>query len=802
MSKIIDVVIQLKDNMSKPLERANASMQAHAKQWARTGKEIQRTGRNVTNAGKGLTRSLTVPIVGAGAASIKCAADFEKGMSDVMAIMGTTGSKADKQKKQLEDHAKSMSKNGFSADEVAEAYKYMGMAGWKTGQILKGTEPIMKLAAATNTDVGRTSDIVTDALTAFGAKAKDTAKLTDILAKVSTNSNTNVEMLGETFKYAAPVAGAFGYSMSETAAMSGLMANAGIKASQAGTTLRSTMTNILAPTKAAAGMMEKYGINSKEMAKLPLAKQLEKLRDTYRGLEKDEKGAFAKAIAGKNAMSGFQSIMKVSDKAFNGFTKSVKNSSGAVDKMFKTSTDNLNGQLKVLKAEAKNAAVSFGEVMLPAVKKVVTWLQKGTKWLNNLSKEEREHIVKIAAIVAALGPVLIVLGKITTIAGKVVSGFSMIAKAGGFLAALSGPGAIVVGVVAAIAAAVAWCVTHWEDMKDSVMACWDAIKPIVDAIKKAFEGLFGGITSGGKEASKKVTEFFKGALAVIAKILGWIAPIVAKIVEVIGKIVAKIAEIIKKIADKIKAFYEKHKKQIDGIANFIKGVFNTIADVFEAVIMPVFDAIGNAISGVIDAIGGILDFITGVFTLDWEQAWEGIKEIFAGIWEAISDIVTGVINGMIWGINKVIDAINWVHDAFSVTDELVDKIKGNDKIRAAAKEKGVDLDNIGGHISHIDYLAGGTKNWRGGLAHINEAGGEIVDLPTGTRVYPHDESVKRAYNDGLSSNGSTINIPKLADQIIVREDADIDKIVTKLAHELEKVSQNVGSNRIDYSFQS
>ena len=791
-NKIIDVVLRLKDQMTKPLDAANKNMKAHAKEWQRAGRDIQKVGRNVSNAGKSLTRNLTVPIVGAGAASVKCAADFEKGMSDVMAIMGVTGSAAETQRKRLEKNALAMSKNGFAADEVAEAYKYMGMAGWKTGQIMKGTEPILKLAAATNTEVGRTSDIVTDALTAFGAKAKDTARLTDVLATASSNSNTNVEMLGETFKYAAPVAGALGLSMEEVAAASGLMANAGIKASQAGTTLRSTISNISAPTKAAAEMLAKYNLSSKELSDMPLQKQLKTLRETYKGLEKDEKAAFAKAIAGKNAMSGFMAVMKVSDKEFKGFSKTIKDSSGATDRMFKTSTNNLTGQLKVLKAELKNTGVEFGNILLPYIKKAVGGLKSLTDRLKNMTEEEKKHLVKVAAIAAAVGPVLLVLGKVVGIAGKVVSLVGAIGKAGGLLAALSGPGAIVVGVLTAIAAAVGFVVAHWDDLKESVIGCWEAIKPVVDAIGEAFGALFSGISGEAKDCSSGLVSLFKFVFNTIKTIIGWVAPIVTKVIQVVAKVVGRVVGFVKKIIDAVKAIYDKVKPFIEGVYKIAKATIDGILGLVEWALDPILDVVG----GIIDAFSGIIDFVTNIFTGKWEEAWEQVKEVFGAIWDGIKGAAIGALNGIIDAINLVLAGIfeisTWVTNLVpgaSIPDEVKYRIE----------------DELSTLIPHIPENAKGTSNFIGGLTRINEKGGEIIDLPRGSRIYPHDESVAKAYKDGMmatTSNNITISIPKLADSIVVREDADIDRIATKLAHKLEKVSQNLGGSKIGYSFQS
>ena len=220
------------------------------------GKKMESVGDSISGAGKKMM-PVTLAITGVGAAAVKTAADFDEGMSKVAAISGATGDDLDA----LRSKAREMgSKTKFSATEAASAFESMAMAGWKTEDMLDGIEGIMNLAAASGEDLATTSDIVTDALTAFGLSAEDSGHFADILASASSNANTNVSMLGESFKYAAPVAGALGISAEDTSIALGLMANAGIKASQSGTALRTGLTNLAKPTKQMQTYMDKYNI--------------------------------------------------------------------------------------------------------------------------------------------------------------------------------------------------------------------------------------------------------------------------------------------------------------------------------------------------------------------------------------------------------------------------------------------------------------------------------------------------------------------------------------------------------------
>ena len=291
---------------------------------------------------------------------VQVGSDFEAGMSKVKAVSGASS----KDMEQLSAKAKYMgATTKFSASEAADAMNYMAMAGWKTKDMLNGIEGIMNLAAASGEDLATTSDIVTDALTAFGHTAEDSGRLADIMAAASSNANTNVSMMGETFKFAAPVAGALGISMEDTALAVGLMANAGIKATQAGTALRGGLTNLVKPSKQAADAMEKYGIEiqKNDDGSVNLRATMEHLRSKFGELSETEQAAAAGAIFGKNAMSGWLAIINGSDEDFNKLADAIDNSDGAAKSMAETMGDNLQGKLTILQSSLEGMGIALYE---------------------------------------------------------------------------------------------------------------------------------------------------------------------------------------------------------------------------------------------------------------------------------------------------------------------------------------------------------------------------------------------------------------------------------------------------------
>lgn len=370
--------------------------------------------------GSVLTKSVSVPLLTIGAAALKTTADFDAGMSEVKAISGATGTEF----KQLETKAIQMgAKTKYSATEAASAFKYMAMAGWNTNDMLSGISGVMNLAAASGEDLATTSDIVTDTLTAFGLSAKDSSHFADILAQASSRSNTNVGLMGETFKYVAPVAGALGYSAEDCAVAIGLMANSGIKASQAGTVLRSLFTRLAKPTDTVAAAMEKYNITLTDANgnMKPLSTLMSEMRDRFSGLSEAQKANLAATLAGQEGMSGLLAIVNSSDDDFKNLTDSINNADGASERMAKTMQDNLKGSFTIFKSTVESAAISIGKKLTPEVRKFVDTGTNLVKKFNDMSDAEKTNVVNI-------GKMATVIPLATLAGGKLLGGILNLGK--------------------------------------------------------------------------------------------------------------------------------------------------------------------------------------------------------------------------------------------------------------------------------------------------------------------------------------------------------------------------------------
>lgn len=373
------IYLEAKENISPVLDTINGGVKSLAgKTWSFTLKALD----FATTPVRTLLNLLKNPLLQAGAFfgvslgltdTINTQKDFEVAMSQVQATSGADDSELEQLTKKAEEMGATTK---FTASDSAEAMNYMAMAGWKTEDMLDGITGIMNLAAAANEDLGTTSDIVTDALTAFGLSASDSGHFADVLAQASANANTNVSMLGESFKYVAPVAGAMKYSVEDVSLALGLMANASVKGSQAGTSLKTSIANMAAPTDKMQGAMDKYGISlTKRNGEMKSFKEvLDMLRANLGGLSETEQTAAASTIFGKEAMAGMLAIINASTEDYEKLTRAIYNADGATEKMANTQLDNLSGSITLLQSAVDGVKISFGKRLNPYVRSVAEGL--------------------------------------------------------------------------------------------------------------------------------------------------------------------------------------------------------------------------------------------------------------------------------------------------------------------------------------------------------------------------------------------------------------------------------------------
>ena len=716
--------VALKDLERQARESASVlgtQMQIAGEKIKDVGAKIKGVGDKLASVGQTLTTRVTMPIVAGFGAVIKTTADFDAQMSKVQAISGATA----KDMEVLETKAREMGETTkFSATESGQAFEYMAMAGWKTDEMLGGIEGIMNLAAASGEELGKTSDIVTDALTALGMSAQESGRFADILAAASSNANTNVSMMGESFKYAAAPAGLLGYSAEDVAVALGLMANSGIKADMAGTSLRNMFNRMAKPTKESAAAMERLGLElyddtgkmyslrqimdqlrqgfvninmpleeyneqldlldsqlaAGEITQNSYEKTLEELNLQAFGAEGAEKARAAAMLGGTRAMSGLAAIASASAEDYAQLTEAVDGSSqafakladgsvvplnealasgqeiveqynGAAEAMAKTMQDNLTGDITILKSQLQELAISLGTLIMPLLRDIVGRIQGLVDWLNGLDDAQKEQIMKIAAIVAAVGPALLIIGKVIGAIGTIISAIgSVVSVIGGLITAISAiaaPVLIVVGVIAALVAAFVYFYNTNEEFRTKVQAVWEGIK---EAIANAFEVIKG----------------------LIDQVVQWFAPIVEAVRGYLTAVWELVSTIFGMIVDHVRSKLEENKAFIQATLDAIKLVFSTVWSVIKNSTQAAFKIIQTIITTVMNVISGIIKTVTSIIKGDWKGALDnmrntaqsainGVKNIFSTLKSALSNVFNDIKGAMAnWGRDMIANLINGI----------------------------------------------------------------------------------------------------------------------------------------------
>ena len=507
---------ELKVKISADANGLKGALNGISNDISKVGKDfngLKRVGEGLSGLGKKLTMGLTLPIAGIGVASAKTASDFQGAMQEVSAISGATG----KDLESLSDLAKEMGRTTkFSASESAEALKYMGMAGWKTEEMIKGLPSVLSLAAAGGTDLATTSDIVTDGMTAMGIAVEDTKGFVDIMAATCSNANTNIELMGETLKYVGPVAGSLGISMDDLSLAIGLMGNAGLKGSQAGTSLRAGLTNLIKPTEQMEKAMKKYGVEVVKTGSgsVDLMGTMDNLREKLGGLDETTQAAALATIFGKEAMSGWSSIVNASEKDFEKLSTAILESNGAAEKMANTMMQGSQGAIVEMKSALEGVAITIGERLTPFLEKLADGVSTICTWFQNLSPAAQTFLMIIAALVAALGPLLLLIGGAITL----FANLSIVAGALGIgVGALVAPFGIAIAVIGAIIAAGFLLVSNWDLIKAKASELASNISNRFNEAKNKAIEIFGNIKqgiedkiNGAKDAVSRGIEKIKG----------------------------------------------------------------------------------------------------------------------------------------------------------------------------------------------------------------------------------------------------------------------------------------------------
>ena len=686
-------------------------LQSVGKQMQELGDKIKAVGDKISEVGQGLTTSLTVPIATALGGAVKVTADFDSQMSKVKAISGATGDEFD----QLREKAREMgASTKYSATEAGQAFEYMGMAGWKTEDMLNGISGIMNLAAASGEELGTTSDIVTDALTAFGLGAEDAGRFADILASAATNANTNVSMMGESFKYVAPVAGSLGYSAEDVAVALGLMANSGIKADMAGTSLRNMFQRMAKPTKESSMAMERLGLALADdegnmysfkqimdqmrssfseinmsaedynaalddldqrladgtIKQKTYDAELEELNKQAFGAEGAEKARAAAMLGGTRAMSGLLAIANATEDDYNKLTDAINNSSDSFARLADGSVVPLNEALasgaeiiETYNGQAEAMAATMQDNLTGDITVLKSMLQELAISLGDLM------MPTLREIVASIQSLVDWLNNLDDSTKETIIQVALIVAA-------IGPALIVIGKVVSAVGTIVSAAGSLTSLLGGLTGVIAGISAPILAVVAAVAALAAGFVylyQTNEEFRNKINELVEGVKANFTNMVETIKP-------AFEELFGTVKQIIGEVVDGFKKFIEEGKPVFEFIATGIAGVINGVM----AAATPIVNTINSVIKTVVEVVKAMFALFTG----DFKSFQEHAKNALINLLDVVKNLLTAklsffkglfstfgadiVSNAMQWGIDMINNLINGIQ---SMIGRVGDAIK-------------------------------------------------------------------------------------------------------------------------------
>lgn len=687
------------DELGDSLDEAGDSAEEAGKDAEKSGEGWNKLGDIISSVAKLAVEALaaaTAAVVSFAKESVNVGSAFDASMSQVAAVSGAAEEEFDA----LREKALEMgSKTKFSASEAADAMNYMAMAGWKTEDMISGIEGIMNLAAASGESLGATSDIVTDALTAFGLTAEDSAHFADILAAASSNANTNVSMMGETFKYAAPIAGALGFSAEDTAEAIGLMANAGIKASMAGTSLRTIMTALSGEVSFTGSQIGQVDIATKNAdgSMRELTDILADCREVFSGLTESEAAFAAESVFGKNAMSGFLALMNAAPSDVEKLQKAIANCSaeteeysGAAEQMAKVMQDNLAGDITIFKSALEGAQITLSDVLTPALREFV---QFGTESVASLADAFKEG--GLSGAMDALGGIL------SEGLAMVIESLPEFIDAGMQLLEALGEGLVdnlPVITKAALDVVLMLSEKLIEATPELITVGVEILLALIDGFTQAIptlaEKVVEVVPTVVTALVGAIPDLLKGAIEFFLAIVQAIPEIIPALIEALPEIITAISEaLVEGIPMLIEGSIQLLMAIIDAIPVIVTALTENLPQIIEAIVTTLVDNIPVLLEGAVtlfmalveaipviveelikalpQIVDALMEFLTGpaldLFTELWEgikavfknlgqwfsikfkNAWEGIQaawsavgQWFADLWESIKEIFSGI----------------------------------------------------------------------------------------------------------------------------------------------------------------
>lgn len=828
MATQIDVTLRLIDMMTSPLVHVQNEMERTARAHQRMGRDIQRIGDGFSSVGESML-PIAAGITAIGAAGGRAFIDFDSIITGAAAKAGATAEEMEMMRQKASQFGADFP---ISATQAAEGMDRLAAAGYDANQVVGVMPSVITAAVASGEDLATTSYVVSNALNIWNLKQGDIAqnamRVADVVQMASNKSSLGMADFGLAMQYAGAPAATLNVSIEQLATAMAIMKNNGIEASTIGTSLRSVFSRLSEPPKPAAEAIEALGLQVKDASGnfLGLQPIVEQLRGKILNLSNTEQVAYAKALAGEEAYSGLLALVKTAPEEYQALQNAMDSATGSSQAQFEVMKGTLKNSIDGMLGSLESLAINFGSVLTPQIKMVTDNIGNLADLINTLSPETKLLIGNILMWTVAFTGFMLATGKVISIGGGIVKLYGDIGRAamGGSIQNK------------ALQFAVLNTVNAYRTLRTTLIAVKSAMTLETVAIATA-SGL-GKISNAIKTVVTVSRAFIFSPLGIALMAIAGIALLIYQNWETVGPFLIGLWNQIKaaflgawsQIQPAIVVLMASFSRLKDVISGGINSVLLALQPAFNAInqLINIILSLGSSISGVLmpilqllaiflgsvfitalviaanvitnsiitainiatavitgflGVLNGIITFITGVFTGNWQMAWQGIVNVFQSIFISLNDIVNSVLNGIKSSVNSIIDSINSI--SFTVPEGV----------------PGIGGATFGG--LNIPKFARGTENFTGGPAIINEQGGEIVDLPSGTRIIPHDKSIQTAYAQGRQDNQSNSNNYNFSINIYganMKSDADMDELADKLMqriyYQMQKRSINMNEGAV------
>lgn len=828
MAQQIDVTLKLIDMMTAPLVRVQREMERTARTHQRMGRDIQRIGEGFSRVGENLL-PISAGITAIGAAGGKAFIDFDSIITGAAAKAGATAEEMEMMRQKASQFGADFP---ISATQAAEGMDRLAAAGYDANQVVGVMPSVITAAVASGEDLATTSDVVSNALNIWNLKQGDIAsnamRVADVVQMAANKSSLSMTDFGVAMQYAGAPAATLNISIEQLSTAMAIMKNNGIEASTIGTSLRSIFTRLSSPPKEAANAIAQLGIQVKDAQGNFLGIQpiVEQLRTKMIGMTNTEQVAIAQALAGQEAYSGLLALIKTAPQDYQEMQDAMNKATGSSKAQFEVMKGTLKNSIDGMLGSLESLAINFGSVLTPQIKMATDTIGNFADLINELTPETKLLIGNILMGTVAFTGFMLATGKVISIGGGIVKLYGDIGRAavGGSIqnkalqfAVLNTANACKALRTAMIAVKSAMTIeTVAIATATGLSKISDAIKMVVSASRAFIFSPLGitlmtiaGIAFLIYQNWEMVGPFLIGLWNQIktALLSAWTAiqPAVISLMASFGRLREVVANAINAVSTALQPAFNAVNMAIDAVSSFGSSIGSFLMPILQMLAMLLGGALVTAliiaanvianniviainiaaavITGFLGVLDGIITFLTGVFTGNWAMAWQGIVKVFESIFTTITNIVDSVLNGIKANINSIIDTINSI--SFTVPEGV----------------PGIGGETFGG--LNIPKFAGGVENFIGGPAIIHDKGAEIVDLPSGTRVIPHDKSLQTAYAQGRRDNQSGGNNFSFSINIYganMKNDADMDELADKLMqriyYQMQKRSINMNEGAV------